>query len=139
MYSLWLIVATTFLFKPLAFFCSLLSYYCQIFFVMYTLVLISSSTNNFHCLKVLHQFCYSSFPMFCCIQHWLLICTMIFHLCVNFFSTCIITCTLNSTYDFSHCDWFTSNPRSIFQVLIPVFNKVESFDDEALTFLCQKN
>ena len=90
------------------------------FFATYSLVLMYILNNLFCCLQVSHQFYLSSFPLFCRMQHYSLICTMFFHLCLDFSPASILFFVLNSTYSFSHCDWLNYNMQCNFLVLILV-------------------
>ena len=87
--------------------------HCQIFFVAYSLVLMSMLKSLFSCLQFLHQFCFFSFPLFCQRHHCSIICTTLFHFCLHFFLVSVIFCVLNSTYGFSSCDLLDSNTRCI--------------------------
>ena len=57
--------------------------------------------NLLCCLRALHQFYFSCFPLFYHTQHCSLICTTFFHP--------LFHPLLNSTYGLNHCDWLKSN------------------------------
>ena len=86
--------------------------HCQIFFVTYSLVLMTIWNSFFPLLTSLISIHFSSFPFFYYIQHCSLVCTMFFHLCDHFFFLAsMLFCVLNSTYGFSLCDWLNSNTQ----------------------------
>ena len=109
---------------------------CQIFCMMYSLVLVYILNSLF--------LLFISFTLILSLKFSIVLPykALLNNLCnafFPFFSASILFCMLNSIYSFNHCNSLNSSTRCIFLVLMLVLTKVASFHNEAHTFLYQKS
>ena len=105
--------------------------HCQMFCLIYSLVLISISYSLFCCLQVLYRFYFSSFPFFFHV-HCLFICATFFHLCQHSFQFLLFCKCWIQPIEFNNV-----RSRYIFLTSILILSNVASFCNELHIFLYQ--
>ena len=111
--------------------------YCQIFFVTYSMVLMSI----LYTLLLLTSLTLILFLKFSIVLPYTAFFINLYNAFPSlppFFSASILFCVLNLIYGFNHCDWLSADKRRTFWFLIPVSNKVASFHNEEHTFSIKK-